>query len=1226
MQSVQILIIDDKDSLRQTSARDLAKAGYKVREATTGDEGLSLAQEYRPDLILVAMALPGMGGVEVCRRIKTNANTAACFVVLLSESKGPSDSQMREAGADDYLVRPVENRELIARVRTMMQLKLAEDTLQARTHALNERTKELQCVYGISKLNETPDITLEEIYAKTVTLIPLAWEFPEVTCARIFIHDQEFKTDNFTETPWIQRASISMYGQHAGYVEVGLLEKELGGEPPFLEEEHQLLSIIAERLGRIAERKQAEAALRERDAIQSALLSVTLETVILLDPEGRVLMANEHGARRLGTTPNALKRRNLYELFPPDVARSRKAHIDTVLRSGKATHFEDIRAGQHYINSIYPIFDEHNEHVIQVAIFASNITEGKSAETSLARRIRQLGLLNDVGGKIASILDLESLLTRAVHLVQEEFGYHHVALFTMGVEGDRVVMRARAGAFTELFAPDHTLNLGQGMVGWVAMHGESVLANDVDAEPRYVNLYPEILPTRSELSVPIQIGDDIVGVLDVQSPQRNAFDENDVLVIQTLASQLAIAIDNARLFAKTEHLTALNEGIVQAVPDAIVIVDTEGQIVFVNSALTTILGYLPEKVVGQSWENFFPQEQQAIVLMADELSSHGQFQRYELTLLAKDGRPVPILYSSTPWVDTETGEITGTLSVFTDIRETKKAEEELQKTMARYRTVVDYQTDLICRFQPDGVLTFVNLTYCRYFGVDREDLIGHSFLPLVMEKDREKTLQHLAAFGPKKLVATTERQVIAAGGKLRWQQWIDRPIFDEAGHLIEFQSVGRDITEQKQQGLELRKYREHLEELVETRTAELQTSREHLSRVNAELTRAARLKDEFLASMSHELRTPLTSILGMSEVLSEQVFGPLSEQQARAVQTITASGQHLLALINDILDVSKIEAGKLELDLGTVEAKAVCESALYMVKQTAHKKKLTIVTDFEQPDLSFVADHRRLKQILVNLLSNAVKFTPEGGRIGINVVKDEEKQIVNFTVWDTGIGIAEDDMARLFQPFVQLDSRLSREYNGSGLGLALVYRLAQMQGGGVSLESKLGRGSHFTVSLPYCSPQEKCEEHSPDSDMEFQCKTKGENIPSTAVRVLLAEDNEDSINTISKYLQAKNYAVTTARNGHEAVKIAREVRPDLVLMDIQMPRMDGFEAIRHLRADVEFRSVPIIALTALAMPGDRERCLETGANAYMSKPVSLKNLVKTMETYLERTKFARGME
>ena len=339
----------------------------------------------------------------------------------------------------------------------------------------------------------------------------------------------------------------------------------------------------------------------------------------------------------------------------------------------------------------------------------------------------------------------------------------------------------------------------------------------------------------------------------------------------------------------------------------------------------------------------------------------------------------------------------------------------------------------------------------------------------------------------------------------------------------------------------------------------------------------------------------------MSEVLQAEVFGALNEQQLGYVRTIEESGRLLLALINDILDVSKIEAGKLGLCITTVSVGALCKASLALVRQAAEEKRLALSCSIDETLTTVEADERRLQQMLVNLLNNAIKFTPEGGEVGLEVVGDSAREAVDLTVWDTGVGILQEDMERLFKPFAQLDGSLSRQHPGTGMGLALVCRLAEQHGGGVALESEVGRGSRFTVSLP-------------GGDRVSGIRGQG-----LGITVLVAEDNEASIEIMSDHLRGMGCRVVVARDGLEAVEVTNEEKPDVILMDVQMPKVDGLEAVQLIRssANPDVAVVPIIAVTGLTIPGDRERCLAAGADAYLSKPVSLKRLAETIEVQLQ---------
>ncbi|MEB3190605.1 MAG: PAS domain S-box protein [Snowella sp.] len=424
------------------------------------------------------------------------------------------------------------------------------------------------------------------------------------------------------------------------------------------------------------------------------------------------------------------------------------------------------------------------------------------------------------------------------------------------------------------------------------------------------------------------------------------------------------------------------------------------------------------------------------------------------------------------------------------------------------------------------------------------------------------------------------------------------------------------------------------QELKERQVAQQQLTErnQQLALSNEELARATRLKDEFLANMSHELRTPLNAILGMTEGLQEQVNGPINPQQLRSLQTIERSGFHLLALINEILDLAKIESGQLELECAYTAIAPLCRSSLAFIKQQALNKRIQIQTQIPQDLPDIWIDERRIRQVLINLLNNAVKFTPEGGNVTLeatlavnsamtSLVSDPSpstQTCLRIAVIDDGIGITPENITKLFQPFIQVDSALNRQYEGTGLGLALVKRLVELHGGQVSLRSELGKGSCFTIDLPYPNREQFPSTSSP----ELTTENRTERISPPTLRsslILLVEDNQASASTMVNYLEAKGYRLILAENGEAAIALAQSEKPDLILMDIQMPGMDGLEAIKQIRLNANLAQIPIIALTALAMPGDRDRCLKAGANEYVSKPVRLKQLTSLIQDLLHST-------
>jgi hypothetical protein len=486
-------------------------------------------------------------------------------------------------------------------------------------------------------------------------------------------------------------------------------------------------------------------------------------------------------------------------------------------------------------------------------------------------------------------------------------------------------------------------------------------------------------------------------------------------------------------------------------------------------------------------------------------------------------------------------------------------------------------------------------------------------------KSKEKTKSIPIMF----MTVRTEISDVVKGFKVGAADYITKPfqhdeVLARVTTCLKFYKLQQQLTQQNQQLLEEINRRKQAEESLLTERNVLAGRTAELSEANAKLARAARLKDEFLANMSHELRTPLNAILGISEMLQEPVYGSLNDKQRKLMHTVRDSGDHLLDLINDVLDLAKIEAEKFTLKINTVSVNEVCQASLRMIKEAAYKKQIRVSTTLDYAVDTIQADELRLKQILVNLLSNAVKFTPKDGSIKLVVNSDVEHSVVDFSVQDTGIGIAEDDMKKLFEPFVQLDGSLNRAQEGAGLGLSLVYGWTKMHGGSISVKSEVGKGSSFTVSLPWC-PLKPDESSIPETgQLTMACEPDSaliDNHHHSGV-ILLAEDNETYIQLLSDYLTKLGYQVLIARDGVEAIEQTRAKHPDILLMDIQMPLMSGLEAIKEIRADTDVATIPIIALTALAMPGDKEHCLQVGADEYLSKPVSMKKLVATIEKWV----------
>ncbi|WP_323260883.1 PAS domain S-box protein [Pseudanabaena galeata] len=528
---------------------------------------------------------------------------------------------------------------------------------------------------------------------------------------------------------------------------------------------------------------------------------------------------------------------------------------------------------------------------------------------------------------------------------------------------------------------------------------------------------------------------------------------------------------------------------------------------------------------------------------------------------------------------------------------------ELWQVNKLQRTILDSTEYSIITTDLNGLIQVFNHGAEQMFGYSMGEIVGQ-FTPeifhdaqelveraITVSAELDQDINGLAIFTTKASLGITSEEewtgIRKDGSRFPLSLSISA-LRDEKEQIIGFLGISKDISDRKK-----------AEALLQT--------------TNQELLRATILKDEFLANMSHELRTPLNAILGITESLSDETFGPLQEKQKSMLKVVENSGNHLLELINDILDLAKIEANEMTLDCQSSNIKDICQSSMMFVRQMAIQKNLQLDLRGAPSELETSLDERRIRQVLINLLSNAIKFTPSGGKItleyALSISNENSPQAwVSLAVIDTGIGITSDNLQKLFQPFIQIDSPLNRQYDGTGLGLALVKKIVELHGGYVSATSELGVGSRFAIALPYSRsmsylPQQLANTTTSvsaeiDSDYEFPL-------------VLLAEDNEDSVLMLSSYLEARGFRLRIARNGQEAIDLVQKESPDLILMDIQMPKMDGLEAIKYIRSN-GFNKL-IVAITALAMESDRENCLAAGADDYISKPIKLKLLFTTIQ-------------
>jgi two-component system, sensor histidine kinase ChiS len=383
---------------------------------------------------------------------------------------------------------------------------------------------------------------------------------------------------------------------------------------------------------------------------------------------------------------------------------------------------------------------------------------------------------------------------------------------------------------------------------------------------------------------------------------------------------------------------------------------------------------------------------------------------------------------------------------------------------------------------------------------------------------------------------------------------------------------------------------------------------------------ADRLKSAFLANMSHEIRTPLNSVLALSQLLRDSIAGPLTADQRKYLEIITVNGQTLLRLVDDILDLSRIESGHLEVDTEDVDLAPQIAEIVEVLSPLAMAKDLDVRVKLPDEMPLVRCDLDRVRQILTNLIGNAIKFTDAGT---VRVTADVKAAAVAINVTDTGVGIPEAQLGRIFEEFVQVDQSLARRQGGTGLGLAIASRLARLMGGGISASSVLGSGSRFSLTLPRGSgsPEKRnvsrLSTTSTETVDDIRREAYARGATQAPTTVLIVEDNEDNLFTLRAILAPMSFEIVAASTGRQAIDRCRAQLPDLVIMDVQMPGMSGLQATGAIRALPGGADVPILALTAQAMKGDRERILEAGCDAYLAKPVAPRELRAMVTNLIE---------
>lgn len=652
------------------------------------------------------------------------------------------------------------------------------------------------------------------------------------------------------------------------------------------------------------------------------------------------------------------------------------------------------------------------------------------------------------------------------------------------------------------------------------------------------------------------------------------------------ARDVTSRVDAERALRASEALYRL---VVDNASDVIYQRTLDGVLTYVSPSVFEVMGYLPEELLGVSLKTLkhpdnldhVDSNNHSLLSGQARLTRTGQLRRkdgsygwYELTArLTQDGD----------------GRIVGVTGALRDVTDRTRAENALRDRAEEFRLLTENVSDVISRIDAAGNFSYVSPSVRTVLGFTPEELVGGPRFRRSPDSPQGSMHERvMKGEGP----ITFQAKLVNKQGRGIWLESTANPIRDPVtNEVVEVLMISRDISRRKE---------------IEARLQEAKETAE----------RASRLKSEFVATISHEIRTPMNGVIGMTALLGGT---GLSEEQRQYVDGISASARSLMLIINDILDLSKLDAEKVDLETLVFQPRRIVDDCLNALGPEAAQKKIALTSDLDPDCDRYVrGDATRILQVLTNLVSNGVKFTDRGG-VTITVrcsLAAEDRLTVRFTVTDTGIGIEPDVQAMIFDKFRQADGSITRRFGGTGLGLTIAKRLVELMGGTIGVESTPGQGSSFwyTITLPLATE----EEARPLLPVPATMQISRVSAAHPDARILLVEDNAVNRFLVESLLRKAGYRVDCASDGAQAIEAAQAASYDLVLMDAQMPHMDGIQATQRLRElGDRYDRTPIIAITANAMPGARERYLAAGMNDYVAKPIDPEQFLTTIADWLD---------
>ncbi len=1335
-QKAQVLIVDDQPTNIKVLSDLLIEYGFEVLVATSGEKALQRLERVLPDIILLDILMPGIDGFETCSRLKATQATHEIPVIFMTALDQAVDKiKGLSLGAVDYVTKPLQHEEIIARINVHLKLRSLAKQLKEQNALLLEEVRSRKIAESALRLSEEKFAKAFWSSPSPMTMASLAEdcliEVNHSFCTMMGYAPAELLGKTTEELNfWVNQnerwrflaalqTSGSVYKQKCQFrTKSGAIRYVLvSAEVIQIREMRCILSIAHD----ITEQKQAEEALKRTNNMLRSLIDSTSDVVFVKDEQGRYAIVNSTVSRWLSKSMEEIIGQDDTAFFPENVARQMMEFDKKVMTAGESFTYEELVPENGIMRTVLTTkspWRDAQGNIIGVVGIARDISDRKLAEEKLKKS--EANLAN--AQRVAHVGSWEfNILTGEISWSKEKF-----RIFGLDPNQSEPTLPQ----IVEMVYPDDRAYFQQSVERAIA-HGipyeiELRIVRP-DGEIRYIDLRAEVV--LNEAGIAIQL----LGIV--------------MDITQRKQAEAALAASERQY-----------RNLVETSQDLIFSMDASGCLTFVNSAVKQIYGYEPTEMIGRRFADFVTAEQRVKdVAVYQELMQGGSIYQYETINIAKNNQRINLLCNAMPLRD-EQGNIVGITGTASDITELKQQQAALYRREQEFKALVENSPDVIGRFDRQFRHVYVNPAAELATGIPTEAFIGKSHrelgMPVEFAQLWEDALQMLFATGKEQRIEFNFPSPLGC----KFYQVRIVPEFNCDRSIASALAVARDISDIKQAELELRESEERFratfeqapigichssldgefvrinqtfynivgytyEEMLDrtwediTYPDDLNVELELVRRVwekemdsytmekryirkdgsiiwvnligslvrspdgepkyaiavaedisQRKLAQAAlqqaleaaevanRVKSAFLANMSHELRTPLNAILGFSQLINNSP--KLAPKHKEYLRIITRSGEHLLALINQVLDLSKIEAGRATLNESSCNLYDLLNGLLDMFRLKANNKGLQLIFSRSPEVPQYIqTDELKLRQVLINLLSNAIKFT-QAGSICLKVKTPDNTHYprslalpgnaisqalpgnaislalpgnpsfpgsawerhyrLQFEIADTGCGIAADELETIFQPFVQTQSGKQAQ-EGTGLGLVISKKFVELMGGKITVSSQIGKGStfNFEIKVNVCEAKNLDEKqfHRPGFTLEHNQEN---------YRILIVDDLPENRRLLFELLSEFGFDIREASNGIEAIEVWESWQPHLIWMDLRMPVMDGYAATKEIRnrennqsgTGKDSKATAIVALTAISSENERAIAIESGCDDYLIKPFRPNDIFEAMNKYI----------